>query len=349
MIAHVDLDSFLVAVERGRNPDLKDRPVILGGQPAGRGAVAAASREARRAGVRAGMPLAVAAIRCPGAVFLDGSVDHYIDASLHVDEVLRRETPDIEWVSIDEAFLGFPSATPARAAVDAVERIHAALHAMGLDAGCGLARSKTVARIASQLAKPRGVVHVLEGYEARFLAPLKIEMLPGLDPAVAKKLRGAGVRRLGQLAQLADAQVALLTGRAGTRLTRLASGNDPSRLARTPLPPRRILDAHLPAPTADGRVVRAALGDEARRLGKELRGHAVCARGITLRIRYADGRVDSRTVPLGEPSALDEPILAAVMDAFTCIHRPERLVCAVGVACAGVLDAAGAPALFMVR
>jgi DNA polymerase-4 len=342
-IAHVDLDSFMVAVERVRSPGLRASPLIIGGQPTGRGTVAAASREARRCGVRLGMPLVQAALLCPSAAFVDGSFDSYIQASQRADDVLRRETPDVEWVSIDEAFLALPGTKPASAAVEALERIQQTLHAMGLDAACGVGRSKIVARVASQFAHPRGVVHVLDGYEARFLAPLKIEMLPGLDVTLAKKLRAAGIRRLGQIAKLSDAQLAQLAGRSAAALARQAAGIDASRLRRTPLPPRRIQDEELPRPTADAEAVLQAIHAQAERLERELRGRSVVARALTLRIRYADGHVESRSGSLSctPAGSLD----ATARDLFARLHRPERLVCAIGLSCSGVLDATGVPAL----
>ena len=127
MFVHVDLDSFFVAVERARRPALIGRPVVIGGRPGSRGMVAAASREARRCGVRAGMPLAQASVRCPEGTFLDGAFDAYFEASLEVDEILRRETPEIEWQSIDEVFLGLPPGSRPNAAmkkaVETTERI----------------------------------------------------------------------------------------------------------------------------------------------------------------------------------------------------------------------------------
>ncbi len=350
MIAHVDLESFFIAVERARNPELIGRPVVIGGRPGSGGVVAAASREARRAGVRAGMPLAHASVRCSDAVFLGGAVDAYLAASARVDEVLRRETADIEWVSIDEAYLLLQHATPSNAASDiaAIERIQAALQAMGLDAACGLARSKVVARIASQLARPRGVVHVLEGYEARFLAPLKIELLPDLDPALARKLRAAGIRRLGQLAKLSETQLALLAGRSGATLARHAGGIDLTRIRRTALPHAPLDDYELPSPTADPDVLRTLVRARAEHLGRQLRAHGVFARSITLRIRHADGRVDSRTAALAQPSALDEALNAVACDLLERMSRPERLVRAVNVTCPGLLSAVGDPALFAV-
>jgi DNA polymerase-4 len=348
VFVHVDLDAFFVAVERVRRPALAGRPVIVGGRPGSRGMVAAASREARKCGVRAGMPLAQASLRCPDGVFLDGAFDAYFDASLRVDEILRRETPDIEWQSIDEVFVGLKPGARARgaAAVETTERIQRAIHALGFDASCGLGRSKIVARIASQLGKPRGLVHVLDGYEARFLAPLKIEMLPGIDPVLARRLRATGIRRLGQIAKLTEVQLSLLAGRAGVTLARQAVGTDSSRIRRTALPPARIGELQLEAPTSDAAIVAAALRLEAERFGRDLRSRAVFARTVTLRLGFADGRVDSRSAPLPEPTALDDALLAAAMDLLARLWNGERLVRSVSVSCAGLMTAVGDAALF---
>jgi DNA polymerase-4 len=341
VVLHVDLDSFFVAVERRRRPELIGRPLIIGGRPGGRGMVAAASREARRCGIRVGMPLAQASVRCPDGVFLDGSFDECFAAAQQVDELLRRETPEIEWESIDEAFVGLPATLTPQRAIATAERLHGEISALGFDASCGVARSKLVARIASQLGRPRGVVHVLDGYEARFLSPLKIEMLPGIDPALAQRLRSAGVRRLGQIARLSDAQLALLAGRAGSSLARRAAGIDGSRIRRTALPPPRISEPRLAVPTSDGAAVAAAVRQEVERLGRDLRSRGVFARSVTLRIRFADGRVDSRTAPLNEPTALDEALLAGAMDLVSRVWSGDRLVRGISVSCTGLLAAAG--------
>ena len=349
MVAHLDLDSFFVAVERSRRPDLIGRPVVIGGRPGSRGMVAAASREARRCGIRVGMPLAQASIRCPDGIFLDGAFDAYFAASLHVDEILRRKTSDIEWQSIDEVFVGLGESVRPRTAVEIADEIQGSIRALGFDVSLGLARSKLVARIASQLGRPRGVVHVLEGYEARFLSPLKIEMLPGIDPSLARRLRAAGIRRLGQIAKLSEPQLSLLAGRAGATLVRHAAGIDASRIRRTATPPARIEEHQLSAPSADAAIVHAALGSEIERLGRELRSRGVFARTLTLRLRFADGRVDSRTRPLGEATALDDALLAAAMELLARLWSGDRLVRALGISCAGLLAGAGAPALFPVR
>ncbi len=344
MLAHIDLDSFFVAVERARNPGLAGRPVVIGGSPGSRGLVAAVSREARRAGVRAGVPLSYAAVRCPEAVFLDGAFDAYRAASTTVDAIVRRESADIEWSSIDELFVRIP-----QDAILAVERIQQALASAGLDAGCGVARSKVVARVASRLARPRGVVHVLEGYEARFLAPLKIDMLPGVDEALACRFRAAGIRRLGHLARLSPSDAARIAGRAGALLARHAAGVDSAPLRRTPLPRGPVEDRRLPEPTADLDVLRATIDERVAAAAHELRSHDAYARSITVRVHFADGRSDSRTARLPEPSALTEVLQGAAADLLLQMVRPDRLVRAAGVSCSGLLEGAGDVALFPLK
>jgi DNA polymerase IV len=345
LIAHLDLHSFFVAVERLRRPELAGRAVVIGGRPGGRGLVAAASREARRAGVRPGMTLASASIRCPAAVFLGGAVDAYLAAASRIDDVLRRESTDIEWVSIDEAFF----AIPAPVAPDAIERVQQSLHSMGFDAACGLSRSKIVAQIASRIARPRGIVHIRDGYEARFLAPLKIELLPDLDAIVARRLRARGVRRLGQLAHLEPSQATMLAGRLGAALARQAAGGDSGVVKRTPLPLHSLDESDLHAPTMDAAALRNALNARASRLARELRARGVYARSLTLRLAYADGRSESRTVPLPEPSALDETIGAAAADAFARMLRPDHVVRSIGLWASGLMDASDEGLLFPVR
>jgi DNA polymerase-4 len=346
LIAHIDLDAFFVAVERARRPELAGVPVIIGGRPGGRGMVASASREARRTGVRAGMPLAQAAIRCPGAVFVGGAFDAYFAASLQVDEVLRRESPDVEWLSIDEVVVALAPAARPRAAIETVERMHGAIHALGFDASCGVARSKLVARVAAQLGRPRGLVHVLDGYEARFLAPLKIEMLPGIDPSLARRLRSSGIRRLGQLAKLTDPQLTLLAGRDGAALGRRAAGIDASRVRRTALPPPRVEDRECVPPTSDPALIHATLRAEVERVGRQLRSGGLFARTLTLRLRFADGRLDSRTTTLAEPSALDDALLESAVELLARLWPGERLIRGVRVSCGGVLAAQAHGALF---
>lgn len=345
-VVHVDLGSFFVAVERQRRPELRDQPVVIGGRPGGSGLVAAVSREARRLGVRPGMPLALASTRCPSATFVDGAFDRYQAAAVEVDAVIRRESSDVEWVSIDEVFVGFGSGDPSGAILEAAERIRAAVAALGFDAACGVARSKLVALVASRLARPRGVLHILDGYEGRFLAPLKIEMLPDIDPRLVRRLRAAGVRRLGQISKLTEPQLAAITGRSGATLIRQAGGIDSSAIRRAALPPPRISDAMLRDPTNDADLVTGAVRMEVERVGRQLRSRALFARGLTLRLRFADGRSDSRSASLAEPSCLDDVLLAVALELLGRVWSGVRLVTAVNVSCPGVLVGAAEGALF---
>lgn len=345
-VVHVDLGSFFVAVERQRRPDLRDQPVVVGGQPGGRGLVAAVSREARRAGVRPGMPLAAAAIRCPAATFVDGAFDRYLAAAVDVDATIRRESSNIEWVSIDEVFVGFGPGETSGAAVAAAERIRTAVAGLGFDAACGVAQSKLVALVASRLARPRGVLHILDGYEGRFLAPLKIEMLPDIDPRLAHRLRAAGVRRLGQVSKLTEPQLAAITGRSAGTLLQQAAGTDRSGIRRAALPPPRIFDAMLRAPTNDPELVTGAVRADVERVGRQLRSRALFARGLTLRLRFGDGRSDSRSASLAEPSCLDDALLPVALELLGRLWTGARLVTAVNVSCAGVLAGAPEGALF---
>ncbi|HEY2431076.1 MAG TPA: hypothetical protein VGI12_00285 [Vicinamibacterales bacterium] len=341
LYTHVELDAFFVAVERARRPDLAGRAVVIGGGPGSRGRVASASREARRRGIRAGMPLAQAAVLAPEAAFVDGAFDGYFAASLQVDAAIRRESADVEWLSVDAVAF-----TVGDDGLQAVEAVRRAIEALAFDASYGVARSKLVARIAAQLGRPRGMVHVLDGYEARFLSPLKIDLLPGIDPGAARRLRAAGIRRLGQVAKLSDAALRGLVGPGGAQLRRHAAGLDRGVIRRTALPPARIADRPLTPATADADAVRGALAAEIDRVGGDLRARGVLARTLTLRVRFADGRVDSRTAQLPEVSALDGVLDAAATALLLRLWDGTRLVQALGMSCGGLVASRRAPGLF---
>lgn len=339
----------MVAVERAASPALRGRPLIVGGRPGGRGTVAAASREARRAGIRVGMPLTTAALRCPAAVFLDGSLATYLEAARRVDAILRRAATTVEWVSIDEAFVEFPARTGRRGGLDRVEQMRREIAALGLDVACGVARSKTIARIASHLAHPRGLVHVLDGYEAAFLSPLKIELLPDMSPALARRLRAAGIRRIGQLAKLTDADLASIAGRHAARLARAAAGVDEEPVRPAALPQTPFAEDALSSPTADPDAIARMLRARVELTAHDLRVRGLFARSITVRLRYADGHRVSRTTALPAPSALDEVLAGAAEALLPDLLRPERIVSGITVSASGLLDAHGDAAFFPLR
>src|SRR5687768_1734383 len=206
-ILHVDLDAFFAAVEQRDRPELRGKAVIVGGDPRGRGVVSAASYEARRFGVHSAMSLREALRRCPDGVFLPVDGRAYQQASRDVMAVLRRFTPQVEPISIDEAFLDVTGSRPLFGDGPTIaRRIKAAVRDdVGLTASVGVARTKLVAKIASDLRKPDGLVVVAPGEEAAFLAPLPISRLWGVGPAAARALAEYGVATIGQLAALPDA------------------------------------------------------------------------------------------------------------------------------------------------
>src|SRR5687767_987175 len=215
-ILHVDLDAFFAAVEQRDRPELRGLPVIVGGDPRGRGVVSAASYEARRFGVHSAMSLREAVRRCPGGVFLPVDGRRYQQASRDVMAVLRRFTPQVEPISIDEAFLDVTGSRQLFGDGATIARLIKAgvREEVGLTVSVGVARTKLVAKIASDLRKPDGLV-VVAGGEAAFLAPLPISRLWGVGEKTATALADYGVRTIGDLAALAPDMVIRRFGKHG--------------------------------------------------------------------------------------------------------------------------------------
>jgi len=229
---HVDLDAFYASVEQLRHPELSGKPVIVGGAgiPGERGVVAAASYEARPFGVRSAMPLSRARRLCPNAIFVPCDFKAYREASKSVFTILDRYSPVIEPIALDEAYLDLTGqealmGEPESVAVRLRDEVKARC---GLDLSIGVASCKLVAKVASELRKPRGLVVVQPGHEAAFLAALPLARLPGCGPATALRLERVGVRTIGELAALPDPLLGELFGQYGRVLGAHARGVDPS-------------------------------------------------------------------------------------------------------------------------
>src|SRR6476619_3463734 len=227
-ILHVDLDAFFAAVEQRDRPELRGRPVIVGGDPGGRGVVSAASYEARRFGIHSAMSLREAYRRCPDAVFLPVDGRRYQAASREVMAILRRYTPAVEPISIDEAFLDVTgSAILFGDGPVIARRIKDDVRAeVGLTASVGVASTKLVAKIASDLQKPDGLVVVPLGEEEAFLAPLPISRLWGVGEKTAVALKDYNVRTIGDLAALPPDLLIRRFGKHGASLVARARGVD---------------------------------------------------------------------------------------------------------------------------
>ncbi len=195
VIMHIDLDAFFVSVEQALNPELKGKPVVVGGRPDRRGVVASASYEARAFGLHAGMPLSIACRLCPQATFIQGSFPKYRHASQRFMAILADFSPYLEPVSLDEAYLdvtGFESIYGSihQMAVAIKKRIKAELE---LCASVGIASCKVVAKVASELSKPNGLLDIARGDERSFLAPLPVGKLPGIGQKTERVLKGSGI------------------------------------------------------------------------------------------------------------------------------------------------------------
>jgi len=341
MILHVDLDAFFAAVEQRDRPETRGRPVIVGGAPGARGVVSAASYEARRYGVRSAMPLRTAAALCPAGIFLPVDGAKYRRVSAEVMAILRRFTPRIEQISIDEAFLDVAGSEALFGPPEAIARaVKAAVRAeVGLTVSVGVASTKLVAKIASDLRKPDGLVVVPAGQEAGFLGPLSIARLWGVGPQTRAVLAEFGVATIGDLAAIpVDALVRRL-GQHGAVLHDRALGIDPSPVGGD-VAARSVSHEHTFAvDTADAEKIEATLLALAEGVAERLREGGVRASTITVKIRDSAFRTVTRQRTLTNPTDLVEPIYRTALE----LARPEirgRRIRLVGVAGSGLEEPA---------
>lgn len=303
-ILHVDMDAFYASVEVLDDPALRGRPVIVGGTPAGRGVVAAASYEARRFGVRSAMGAAQARRLCPDGIFLRPRMDRYAEVSRAIFALFATVTPLVEPLSIDEAFLDVTGCRrlfgpPEAIGRDLKERIG---REIGLAASVGLAANKFLAKLASDLEKPDGFVVVPVGREREFLAPLPVGRLWGVGKVAEKALADLGIRTVADL--LAHPRQALLArfGDHGRHLLELAVGHDDRPVV--PVHEAKSLgnETTFSEDIADAQQLQAVLDDLTDQVARRLRAHVLQARTVTLKARYADFTTCTRALTLPEPT-----------------------------------------------
>ncbi len=322
-IIHLDLDAFYASVEQLRRPELRGKAVIVGGAPSAdgspqlnRGVVSAASYEARVHGVHSAMPLRTALRLCPQAVVVPVDFRAYRDASKAVFDIARDYTPILEPLSLDEAFLEVTGSLrrfgpPRHIAEEIRDRV---LAATGLHASFGVATCKTVAKIASDLRKPRGFVVVEPGDEAAFLAPLPLRRLPGLGPSAERALNGLGISTLGQLAALPVDAVQRRVGRAaGRSLWERAQGIDESPVT-IPGAPRSVSREETFARDVGQRAaLHARIAELASDVTGRLRTGGWTARTVTLKLRYSDFTTITRQETLPSATATDTTVRDAAL------------------------------------
>ena len=316
VILHVDLDAFFAAVEQRDHPELRGRPVIVGGGgPDQRGVVSAASYEARRFGVHSAMPLRTAGRLCPQGVFLPVDGRKYQAVSRQVMTILRRFTPLVQPISIDEAFLDVTASHALFGDGEAIARTikQAIRDEIDLTASVGVATTKLVAKIASDLRKPDGLVVVPPGDEAAFLAPLPISRLWGVGEKTAAALREFGVTTIGDLAALPPDALVRRFGKHGGSLVDRARGVDPDPVA-TGEAAKSIGHEHtFDVDTADREVIERTLLGMSDGVAGRLRSAGLKAGTVTLKLRDSRFTTISRQVGLDVPSDLTEPIYEAAL------------------------------------
>jgi DNA polymerase IV len=321
-ILHVDLDAFFAAVEQRDRPELRGRPVIVGGGgPTYRGVVSAASYEARRFGVHSAMPLRTAGALCPDGVFLPVDGTKYQAVSREIMVILRRFTPLVEPISIDEAFLDVTGSLALFGDGEAIgRRIRATIQGeIGLTASVGVATSKLVAKVASDLRKPDALVVVAPGTEAGFLAPLPITRLWGVGEAMAKALREIGVTTVGDLAALPPDLIERRFGKHGASLVDRARGIDPDPVGDRANAKSIGHEHTFDVDTSDVEVIERTLLAMADGVAGRLRSAGVKAGTVTVKIRDSTFRTITRQRTLPEPTDLTEPIWRTALE----LARPE--------------------------
>jgi len=321
-ILHADMDAFYASIEQRDRPELRGRPVIVGGT-GDRGVVSAASYEARRFGVHSAMPTAEARRRCPQGVFLRGSMSRYAAESRRIFEIFRRFTPRLEGLSLDEAFLDLGGSERLLGPPAGVGRaLRAAVRAeTGLAVSVGIAPVKMVAKIASDLAKPDGLLEVRAGEVEAFLAPLPLGRIWGVGPVARLRLEGAGLRTIGDLARAAPARLEDLVGSWGLALARLARGED----LREVEPYREAIsyseENTFARDVSDPAALEAAIVAHAEAVARRLRRDGLRARSVVLKLKLARRRGPG---PRGHPLLTRRLTLPEATDDGRLLERAAR-------------------------
>jgi DNA polymerase-4 len=333
-ILHIDLDAFYCSVEAILNPELRGKPFVVGGRPEGRGVVASASYEARTFGIRSAMPTAQALRLAPHLVVLPGRHRIYSDYSCKVMEHLRKAVPLMQQISIDEAFLD----------VSAVERPGEALarqlqteifDLFQLPTSWGVATNKLVAKIATEVGKPRGLVSVPSGEEATFLAPLPVDMLWGVGPKTRERLEHINVRTIGELAEVPITKLKTLFGLVGLELASRARGEDDSEVREGGEPQSMSAERTFARDLSNKEELHKALLQMSEEVGRRLRAEGLAGRTVRLKIRWPDFETNTRQLKLAQPTDHDGEIYDRACELLAGIWSEGKLVRLLGV---GVVD-----------
>jgi DNA polymerase-4 len=339
-ILHVDLDAFFVEVCRQRHPELRSvELLVVGGRRDQRGVVQSASYAARRHGIHAGMPIAQAVRLCPAATFFQGSFIHYRDASRAVRAVLQRFSPTVVMGSLDEAYLDFGGTDRLYpvSLLPPAERLRDAVRAeTGLDCSIGIGPNRMVAKLASDCAKPRGLMEVRAGWEEGFLAGLPLAALPGVGPKTAARWAELGLADVYQVQAMEEAALARLVGGDARALKRRAHGHGGATLRGERLPKSVSRETTLSRDLRDPEELEAILALLTARVAGQLREEQLVGRTVTLKLRHDDFHTVTRRRTLETATDLDAELYEAgralFREAFEDVRRRNRGVRLIGIA-----------------
>jgi DNA polymerase IV len=339
-ILHVDLDAFFVAVCRQRHPELRQvELLVVGGRRDQRGVVQSASYGARRFGIHAGMPIAQAVRLCPQATFFQGSFPHYRDASRAVRAVLEGFSPTVVMASLDEAYLDFAGTErlyPISLLPVAEQLRDAVRQETGLDCSVGIGPNRMIAKLASDAAKPRGLMEVRAGWEAGFLAGLPLKAMPGVGPKTAERWAELGLVDVWQIQRMEEAALERLIGPDARALKRRAQGYGGTTLSPSRLPRSVSRETTLSRDLRDPQALEATLSLLTARVAGQLRDEGLVARTVALKLRHDDFRTVTRRHTFEMATDLDAELFGAVRElfraAFADVRGRDRGVRLIGIA-----------------
>ncbi|MBI2370829.1 MAG: DNA polymerase IV [Deltaproteobacteria bacterium] len=347
-IIHLDMDAFYASIEQRDHPELRGQPVVVGGSSR-RAVVAAASYEARKFGIHSAMPMMRARRLCPDLVVADVHMEHYREVSRQIRGILERHTELIEPLALDEFFLDVTEQT---GAIPEAGRLAQAMKAeiqmeTGLTGSAGVGPNKFVAKVASDLRKPDGLVVVPPAEGADFLAPLPVSRVWGVGAVTERKLEGLGIRTIGDLAGADPQGLERLFGKLGPRIHQLANGVDDRPVQVSRQPKSVSHETTFEEDTTDLDLLRERLGRLAQRVSERLRRRGLQGRTVVLKLTYHNFQHATRHATLEQPTDDDRAIAAEaarLLDRTEAAVRPVRLV---GVGLTGLTStvSAGAPQL----
>ena len=335
----MDLDAFFASVEQLDHPEWRGKPVIVGGSPEERGVVSTASYEARPYGVHSAMPAAQAKGLCPQAIWTRGHFDRYREMSAQIMAILADETPFVDQVSIDEAFFDItPGRFSSEHPVSIARRISERVASLGVTCSIGLGSNKTVAKIASERDKPRGLTVVYPGTESSFLAPLPVRAVSGIGASAEARLARAGIRTVGQLARAPERVLADVFGANGEIMRMRASGKEVSAVSAIDDPDevKSVSNERTFArDLTDAADIEAALALLAESVGARLRRKGLLGRTVTVKLRYAYGQGHTAQRKLPHPTDDENLFVPQALELLHSIWHPGMPVRLLGV---GVSD-----------